>query len=585
MTAGRAQPLPSEPHPEPNDGPARPRLTGMDVLDAPLLNKGTAFTDAERTALGLHGLLPPQVESLEQQVVRAYEAFRRKTDDLERHIYLRALQDTNEVLFYRLLLDHMEEMTPVVYTPVVALGCQEFSHIYRRPRGLFVPFPLRDSIPTLLEHRPNPEVDVIVVTDGERILGIGDQGVGGLGIPIGKLSLYTLIGGIRPERTLPIVLDVGTNNMDRLRDPEYLGWRHERVTGPEYDEFIDRFVQGVKQALPHTLLQWEDFGALHARPILEKYRSRLLTFNDDIQGTGAVTVAAILSAIHLTHTPIADQRVVIFGAGSAGVGVADTIRAAMVQDGVADDVARRRVWLVNRGGLLHSDRPDLKAEQKEYAHPWRDVAPWAQSDPHRVSLGETVKKVHPTVLIGLSTVAGVFDEPMVRDLAAAVDRPVIFPLSNPTSKSEAVPKDLMRWTDGKAVIATGSPFAPVEHGGRTIPIAQCNNVYIFPALGLGSVVSGAREVSNGMILAAARRLAEASPAREDPNGALFPPVTKLRPLALEIALAVGLEAQRTGLAYPTTPEQLFSRLLAAQWTPAYPSYVSAGPPRGLHLSY
>jgi len=552
----------------------------MDLLDIPLLNKGTAFTDSERTALGLHGLLPPQIETIDQQVVRAYEAFRRKTDDLERHIYLRALQDTNEVLFYRLVLDHMEEMMPVVYTPVVALGCQEFSHIYRRPRGLFVPYPLRDSIPTLLEHRPNPEVDVIVVTDGERILGIGDQGVGGLGIPIGKLSLYTLIGGIRPERTLPIVLDVGTNNLDRLRDPEYLGWRHERVTGPDYEEFIERFVQAVRKALPGTLLQWEDFGASHARPILEKYRSQLLTFNDDIQGTGAVTLGAILSALHVTRIPLRDQRVVIFGAGSAGIGVADTIRAAMVQDGVADEVARRRVWLVNRGGLLHSERADLKVEQREYAHPWPDVASWAQADPRRVSLAETVRKVHPTILIGLSTVAGVFDEPMIRDLAGAVERPIIFPLSNPTAKSEAVPKDLLRWTEGKAVIATGSPFAPVEFGGRSVAIAQCNNVYIFPALGLGAVASGARHVTNGMILTAARRLAEASPAREEPSAPLFPPVTQLRSLALEIALAVGLEAQRAGLAPSTTAEALRARLHATQWTPMYPEYQCQGPAPG-----
>ncbi len=377
--------------PTPEVSTHHPRLRGMNLLDAPLLNKGTAFTHNERTELGLHGLLPPQVETLDHQVVRAYEAFRRKTDDLERHIYLRALQDTNEVLFYRLLLDHMEEMMPVVYTPVVALGCQEFSHIYRRPRGLFIPYPLRDSIPTLLRHRPNPEVDVIVVTDGERILGIGDQGVGGLGIPIGKLSLYTLIGGVRPERTLPIVLDVGTNNVERLEDPEYLGWRHPRVAGAEYDEFIDRFVRAVRHALPGTVLQWEDFGAEHARPILEKYRERVLTFNDDIQGTGAVALGAILSALYVTGQPLREQRIAIFGAGSAGLGVADTVRAAMVQDGLKDADARGRFWLVNRGGLLHSDRSDLSEAQRVYARRWEEVAPWAKADPHRVSLSETVR--------------------------------------------------------------------------------------------------------------------------------------------------------------------------------------------------
>ena len=563
---------PAGPHVRPEPDIPLPRLRGQDLLDIPLLNKGTAFNDEERSVLGLHGLLPPQVESLDQQVVRAYEAFRRKTDDLERHIYLRALQDTNEVLFYRLLIDHMEETMPVVYTPVVAQGCQEFSHIYRRARGLFIPYPLRDSIRTLLQHRPNPEVDVIVVTDGERILGIGDQGVGGLGIPIGKLSLYTLIGGIRPERTLPIVLDVGTNNLDRLRDPEYLGWRHERVTGADYDAFIEQFVQAVRQELPGTFLQWEDFGASHARPILERYRDRALTFNDDIQGTGAITLGAILSALHVTAVPLREQRVVILGAGSAGVGVADTIRGALVQEGLPETEARQRFYLVNRGGLLHAGREDLKPEQAEYARAWSEVADWSQHDPQRVTLSDVVREVHPTVLIGLSTVAGAFDELLVREMAAGVDRPIIFPLSNPTSKCEAVPEDLFRWSEGAAIVATGSPFPPVDVGGRRVPIPQCNNVYIFPALGLGIVASGARRVTDGMILAAARALAEQSPAREDPTAPLLPPVAELRRVAVEIAMAVGFEAQRSGHALPTSPEELRERILATQWVPRYPVY-------------
>jgi malate dehydrogenase (oxaloacetate-decarboxylating) len=572
MVAAESRPVrvalqPSTPAPDP-----LPRLRGVDLLGTPLLNKGTAFTDAERSALGLHGLLPPQVESIDQQVVRAYEAFGRKTDDVERHIYLRALQDTNEVLFYRLLLAHMEEMMPVVYTPVVALGCQEFSHIYRRPRGIFVPYPLRDSIPTLLEHRPNREIDVIVVTDGERILGIGDQGVGGLGIPIGKLSLYTLIGGIRPERTLPIMLDVGTNNPERLRDPEYLGWHHERVRGAEYDQFIEQFVTAVRRALPGTLLQWEDFGAEHARPILERYRDRVLTFNDDIQGTGAVALGAVLSALHLTGIPLADQRVVIFGAGSAGLGAADAIRAAMVQEGVPEPEARRRFWLLNRGGLLHSDRTDLRAEQRTYAQPWSEVAKWSRAAPDRATLAEVVREVRPTILIGLSTVAGVFDEPTVREMARSAAHPIIFPLSNPTAKSEATPEDLLQWTGGTAVIATGSPFPPVTFGGRRIPVAQCNNVYIFPALGLGVVASGAQRITDGMILAAAHALADHSPAKDDPVAPLLPPVSGLRALAVEIALAVGLEAQRSGQAPATTPEQLRERIRQTQWEPTYPVY-------------
>src|SRR6266478_2803164 len=337
----------------------RARPSGTQVLDVPILNKGTAFTEQERNELGLHGLLPPHVATLDEQVTRAYGAYKRKADDLERHIYLRALQDTNEVLFYGLLLDHIEEMAPIVYTPVVAQGCRQFSQIYRRPRGLFISYPLRDAIPTLLRNRPNREVDVIVVTDGERILGIGDQGVGGLGIPIGKLSLYTLFGGIHPARTLPIVLDVGTKNPELLRDPGYLGWRHERVAGQEYFDFVDRFVEAVKQELPATCLQWEDFAMPHARPILERYRDQLLTFNDDIQGTAAVALAAILSAAGVTETSIKDQQIVLLGAGSAGIGVADYLRAEMVALGSSEQEARSRIWIVNRGGLLHTGRTDL----------------------------------------------------------------------------------------------------------------------------------------------------------------------------------------------------------------------------------
>src|SRR5262250_2979102 len=350
--------------------------SGMDLLERPELNKGTAFTKDERKKFGLDGLLPPQIESLDEQVMRAYEAYKRKDDGLERHIYLRALQDTNEVLFYRLLLDHIEEMTPMVYTPVVAMACQQFSHIYRRPRGLFISYPLRDSIPLLLHNRPNADVDVIVVTDGERILGIGDQGAGGLSIPIGKLSLYTLIGGIRPERTLPIVLDVGTNNPERLKDPEYLGWRHERVTGQAYFDFVDQFVQAVKQELPTTCLQWEDFATPHARPILERYRDQLLTFNDDIQGTAAVALGAILGAVKVSGTPLREQQIVMLGAGSAGIGVADFLRAAMRDAGLSEEDARRRFWIVDRDGLLHSGRTDLSAEQRVYAQPQDRVSAW-----------------------------------------------------------------------------------------------------------------------------------------------------------------------------------------------------------------
>jgi malate dehydrogenase (oxaloacetate-decarboxylating) len=557
-------------------------LRGMDLLNNPALNKGTAFTEDERASFGLNGLLPPVIESLEDQVGRAYQAFSLKSNDLERHIYLRQLQDTNEVLFYRLLLDHINEMLPIVYTPVVALGCQEFSHIYRRPRGLFIPYPQRDFIPALLGNHPSPEVDVIVVTDGERILGIGDQGVGGLGIPIGKLSLYTLIGGIHPARTLPIVLDVGTNNEERLRDPEYLGWRHARVTGSEYDDFIDSFVTAVKQVLPSTLLQWEDFSGVHARPILNRYRDQMLTFNDDIQGTAAVALGAVLSAIRVAGTSLRDQQIVFFGAGAASTGVADYLRAAMVTEGLSEEEARSRLWMVNRDGVLHSGRTNLTPEQRVYAQPQSRLSAWPRANDANFGLADVIKNVRATVLIGLSTLGSAFTESIVREMASKVDRPIILPLSNPTDRSEARPADLYRWTDGRALVATGSPFPPVEFGGRTIPVSQCNNVYIFPAVGLAvvasrpsAVIGGTQRVTDSMMIAAARTLAEHSPALKDPSAPLLPALKDIRTLAVEIAFAVAQEAARSGVAPPLdSPNALRSQILANQWTPAYPSYVA-----------
>ena len=548
-----------------------PHARGMELLDDPLLNKGTAFSLEERLALGLDGLLPPQVESLDEQVGRAYRAFLRKPDDLERHIYLRALQDTNEVLFYRLLLDHLEEMVPVVYTPVVALGCEEFSHIYRRPRGLILAYPLRESLPELLRNRSHREIDVIVVTDGERILGIGDQGAGGLGIPIGKLSLYTLIGGIRPERTLPIALDVGTNNLERLRDPEYLGWRHARVTGPDYDAFIDRFVAAVQQELPDVLLQWEDFAIDHARPILERYRDRLLTFNDDIQGTAAVVLAALLRAVGISGTRLVDQRIVLLGAGSAALGVADYVREAMAQEGLPAGDARRRFWLVNSKGLLETRRTDLTPDQRGYAAPSEEVAGWSDGGAP-IDLAAVVRHVHPTILIGLSTVGGAFHEPIVREMAGHVARPIILPLSNPTVRSEAAPADLYAWTDGRALVATGSPYPPVEHGGSRVRIAQCNNVYIFPALGLGIRASRARRVTDGMILGAARALAEHPAVAAATDAALLPALPQLRAVARDVAIAVGEAAERDGVAPVVDGRVLRAQVEAERWTPAYPVY-------------
>jgi malate dehydrogenase (oxaloacetate-decarboxylating) len=551
----------------PTGGSDIPR--GMDLLNRQGLNKGTAFNVEERTRFGLLGLLPPQVETLDEQTARAYEAYLKKDNDLERHIYLRALQDMNEVLFYRLLLDHIEEMTPIVYTPTVALACEQFSHIYRRPRGLFISYPLRDSIPQLLRNRPNKDVDVIVVTDGERILGIGDQGAGGLGIPIGKLSLYTLIGGIRPERTLPIVLDVGTNNTERLKDPEYLGWRHERITGQAYFDFVDQFVQAVKQELPGTCLQWEDFATPHARPILQRYRDQLLTFNDDIQGTAAVALGAILGAVKVTGKSLREQQIVMLGAGSAGVGVADGLRAAMRGEGLPEQETRNRFWIIDKDGLLHSGRNDLTPEQSVYAQSENRVSGWPRTSNGHIGLADVIGKIDATILIGLSTVSGAFSETIVREMARKVERPIIFPLSNPTSRSEATAEDLILWTDGRALVASGSPFAPVSYKGRKIQISQCNNVYIFPAMGLAVVASGARRVTEPMMLTAARTLGENSPALKDPSASLLPPLREIRPVAAEIAVAVGVEAQKDGVAPKISEDELRRGVLKTQWKPAY----------------
>jgi malate dehydrogenase (oxaloacetate-decarboxylating) len=552
-------------------------LRGTHLLDDPIFNKGTAFTDEERSAFGLHGLLPPQIETLSEQTTRAYEAYLHKTDDLERHIYLRALQDTNEVLFYSLLNAHIEEMMPIVYTPVVALGCQQFSRIYRRPRGLFVSYPLRDSTPTMLRDRPHHDVDVIVVTDGERILGIGDQGVGGMGIPIGKLSLYSLIGGIHPARTLPVVLDVGTNNEDRLKAPEYLGWRRERVTGDAYYEFVGLFVRAVKQELPNTCLQWEDFANPHARPLLDRYRDQLLTFNDDIQGTAAVVFGALAGAVKASGRSLKDQQLVFLGAGAAAIGVADYLRMGLVDAGLSEQEARRRFWIVDLGGLLDAGRTDLSPEQRVYAQPVERVAGWQRPSSGVIDLETVIRNVDATILIGLSTVGGAFTESIVREMARKVDRPIIFPLSNPTDRSEAVPEDLLRWTNGRAIVATGSPFAPVEFAGRRIPIAQCNNVYVFPAVGLGLVAAGARRVTDRIMMAAGRAVGENSPAVSDPSAALLPALKDLRAIARRIAFEVGVEAQKAGLAPPISPDELRDRIAATQWTPEYPHLVRAKP--------
>src|SRR5215468_2256236 len=543
--------------------------TGVALLEDPIYNRGTAFTAEERIRLGLDGLLPPVVETLEQQSARAFEAYRRKADDLERHIYLRALQDTNETLCYAVLRRHLTEMVPVVYTPVVAQACEKFSQIYRRPRGLFVPYPMRDRLEQLLENRPRGEVDVIVVTDGERVLGIGDQGAGGMAISIGKLQLYTLFGGVEPSRTLPILLDVGTNNAEKLAEPDYIGWRHERVSGDAYFDFVDRFVSAVKRVLPRVLLQWEDFARAHAAPLLERYRDQLCTFNDDIQGTASVVVAALTGALSVTGGRFRDQRIVIAGAGSAGVGLASYLLEAMRTEGLSAEDAHRRLFLVDREGLIHDRLPDLTPGQRAYAQPFEAVSSFGHDASGGIPLGMVLEATSASVLLGVSAVCGLFDEKAVRAMAARVDRPIIFPLSNPIERCEAAPHDLLRWTDGRALIATGSPYAPVTYAGVTRRIAQCNNVYIFPAVGLGVLSVGARRVTDGTMLAAARAQGSRSPAKTDPSAPLLPPLEELLGLTQDIALAVAREALDSDVAPASAEDAVRAAIAARFWVPVY----------------
>ena len=554
--------------------PAAGRLRsprGRDLLENPLLNKGSAFTDEERHSLGLLGLLPPHVSTPDEQLARSYENYQRKTSDLERYIFLASLQERNETLFYMLLQRHITEMMPIVYTPTVGEGCRSYSHIYRRPRGLFIAFPQMNEIDTILANSPVPDPEVIVVTDGERILGLGDLGVGGMGIPVGKLALYTLCAGIHPATTLPILLDVGTNNGDLLRDPLYLGWRQPRVNGARYDLFIDAVVQAVKRRFPRVLFQWEDFSKGNAARLLARYRDELCTFNDDIQGTGAVTLAGLLAATRSRGEPLNAQRIVILGAGSSAIGISDQIVAAMTGDGMAAADARSRIWLVDSQGLVDDERPLLEAAKAPYARPQREVAAWCSRG--SIGLEEVVRRVHPTILIGTSAQAGAFTETIVREMASAVEHPIIFPLSNPTSKAEATPQDLLDWTAGRAIVATGSPFANVMCGGQVRRIGQCNNAFIFPGAGLGIIASGARRVTTGMFVAAAAALAEMSPALVDPADALYPRLEMAREVSRKVAVAVALQAQREGLAECVPQAALEELIDAKMWRPAYYRYT------------
>ena len=537
-------------------------LTGQLLLDNPLLNKGSAFSEDERREFGLLGLLPLHCSTMEEQLARTYENYQRKERDLERYVFLAALQDRNETLFYRLLQEHIGEMTPIIYTPTVGEGCRQYSHVFRRPRGLYISYPHRDEIPALLDNVPSEEVDVIVVTDGERILGLGDLGVGGMGIPIGKLSLYSACAGIHPVSTLPIMLDVGTDNHELLNDPLYLGWRHARVRGQEYDDFIEAFVEAVNQKFPRVLLQWEDFSKYNAARLLERYRDRLCTFNDDIQGTGAVTVAGLLAVVRVLGSRLAEQRILILGAGSSAIGICDQIVAAMLHEGCSPHDAKQKLWLVDSKGLVHGGRSDLESSKQKYAQPLISIKASG------TSFLDVVRNIQPTILIGTSGQPGAFTEEIVREMAKHVERPAIFPLSNPTSKSEATPFELLKWTDGRALIATGSPFSSTRYAGRLIEIGQCNNAFIFPGVGLGVIASGARRVTNAMFSAAARVLSEFSPVLNYPDGPLFPPLKDVREISYRVALAVGAEAVRSGLT-TTNLDNLDSAVRNKMWTPRY----------------
>lgn len=547
-------------------------LFGYELLNDPLLNKGTAFTEAERDQFELHGLLPPNVATLDEQVSRRMEAFRALNSDLERHIFLRGLQDSIEVLFYALLVRNLADMLPVIYTPTVGLGCQEFSHTFRKPRGLFLSLPHQDRIERILTNPRFDRVEAIVVTDGERILGLGDQGAGGMGIPIGKLSIYTACGGLDPATTLPIMLDVGTDNPQRLADPLYVGWRHERVRGTAYDGFIEAFVRAVAARWPHVLLQWEDFARGNATRLLARYRDRLCTFNDDIQGTAVVAAGTLLAATHVTKRPLRDHRIAVLGAGSAGIGISSLLFDAMRAAGLPEAEARSCFYLLDRDGLLVEGVKGILDFQQPFVQPRAAVADWRLEQSDRISLIDVARNARPTVLIGVSGQPGAFPESAVRAIAESVPRPVIFPLSNPVSRSEATPDDLMAWTEGRAIIGTGSPFPPIRRDGLTMRVDQTNNAYAFPGIGLGAVAVRARRISDGMLMAAVRALAELSPARQDGNANLLPPITELREVSWGVALAVARAAQTEGLAELSSRDALEACIRAKMWKPVYRPY-------------
>ncbi|KKD58633.1 malate dehydrogenase [Grimontia sp. AD028] len=545
---------------------------GPALLETPLLNKGSAFSVEERMFFNLEGLLPEAIESIEEQAERAYKQYLRFENDMDKHIYLRNIQDTNETLFYRLVNSHISEMMPIIYTPTVGAACENFSEIYRRGRGLFISYPNRYRIDEMLNNASRHNVKVIVVTDGERILGLGDQGIGGMGIPIGKLALYTACGGISPAYTLPIVLDVGTNNPQRLSDPMYMGWRHTRVTGQDYDDFIEEFIQAVQLRWPDALIQFEDFAQKNAMPILERYKDRVCCFNDDIQGTAAVTVGSLIAACKAAGTKLSEQRITFLGAGSAGCGIAEAIIAQMVSEGITDGEARERVFMVDRWGLLLDSMPNLLDFQQKLVQKSSAIKDWELQD-QNISLLDVVQNAKPTVLIGVSGAPGLFSEEVIKAMHANCERPIVFPLSNPTSRVEATPFDILRWTNGEALVATGSPFEPVVlDGGKTFTIAQCNNSYIFPGIGLGVLAAEAKRVTDEMLMESSRALAECSPLAKFGRGPLLPALEEIHSVSRQIALAVAKKAIEQGVALELTEDALQERIDAIFWQPKYRQY-------------
>jgi malic enzyme len=547
-------------------------LHGHALLAEPLLNKDGAFTPEERDAFGLRGLLPPAVTTIGQQVQLELEHLRRKRDDLEKYIGLVALQDRNETLFYRLLAEHLEECAPNVYTPTVGRACAEFSHVMRRPRGVWITPDDIDRIPSLLRNAARPDVRLIVATDNERILGLGDQGAGGMGIPVGKLSLYIAGAGIHPSLTLPVSLDVGTDNQALLDDANYQGFRHPRLRGPAYERFIEAFVDGVIEVFPNALLQWEDFKQHNAIALLDRYRSRIACFNDDIQGTAAVALAGVQVALRATAGHLDEQRFVFVGSGAAGIGIARLIAAAMVEAGATPYAAGQAILMLDSRGLIYEGRDHCEADKLGFAADAATLARLGLQPGAHHDLEAVVERFAPTVLIGTSGTAGTFTERAIRAMAAATPRPVIFPMSNPTTKSEATPQDILHWTDGRALVATGSPFPQVRVAGRRIEIGQANNVYVFPGIGLGAITAHAREVTDRMLLTAAHVLSGTVTPRRLAAGALYPPLGSLREVSRSIAIAVAREARDAGVGRLVSDSEIEASVQRQMWWPDYVSY-------------